>query len=103
GFRYKQVKAEFSSFTGREPDENRYDFDKPLFDSYAYRLSYNPSKQWALQFSQAFVHSPETLEPDVNITRTTASAIHTALLRKHGSFVASTAVWGLNSKSDGHK
>lgn len=103
GFRYKQVKAEFSSFTGREPDENRYDFDKPLFDSYAYRLSYNPSKQWALQFSQAFVHSPEALEPEENITRTTASAIHTALLRKPGNFVASTAVWGLNNKSDGHK
>lgn len=101
GFRYKQLKAEFSSFTGREPDEDRYNFDKPLFDSYAYRLSYNPSKQWALQFSQAFVHSPEALEPDENITRTTASAIHTVQFRKPGSFIASAAVWGLNSKSHG--
>ncbi len=98
GFRYKQVKAEFSSFTGREPDEDRYNFDKPLFDSYAYRVSYNPSRQWALQFSQAFVHSPEALEPDENVTRTTASAIHTAQFRQPGNFVASAAVWGLNSK-----
>lgn len=103
GFRYKQLKAEFSSFTGREPDEDRYNFDKPLFDSYAYRLSYNPSKAWALQFSQAFVHSPEALEPDENVTRTTASAIHTVPLGKPGSFIASTAIWGLNSKNDGHK
>lgn len=103
GFRYKQLKAEFSSFTGREPDENRYDFDKPLFDSYAYRLSYNPSKQWALQVSQGFVHSPEALEPDENIVRTTASAMHTKLLRAPNSFIASTAVWGLNSKGHGHK
>ncbi|WP_298708389.1 hypothetical protein [Chitinophaga sp.] len=103
GFRYKQVKAEFSSFTGREPDEDRYNFDKPLFDSYAYRVSYNPSRQWALQFSQAFVHSPEAGEPDEDVTRTTASAIHTVPLRRPGSFVASTAVWGLNDKSDGHR
>ena len=103
GFRYKQVKAEFSSFTGREPDEDRYNFDKPLFDSYAYRLSYNPSKAWALQFSQAFVHSPESAEPQENITRTTASALHTVPLHRPGSFIASAAVWGLNSKSDGHK
>lgn len=103
GFRYKQVKAEFSSFTGREPDEDRYNFDKPKFDSYAYRVSYNPSRQWALQFSQAFVKSPEAGEPDEDVTRTTASAIHTVPLRKPGSFIASSAVWGLNSKSDGHR
>lgn len=103
GFRYKQVKAEFSSFTGREPDEDRYNFDKPLFDSYAYRVSYNPTKAWALQFSQAFVHSPESLEPDENVTRTTASAIHTVPLKKKGSFIASSAVWGLNTRDHGHK
>lgn len=103
GFRYKQVKAEFSSFTGREPDEDRYNFDKPLFDSYAYRVSYNPSKAWALQFSQAFVHSPESLEPEEDVTRTTASVIHTVPLNKPASFIASSAVWGLNSRDHGHK
>ncbi|WP_343303564.1 hypothetical protein AAHN97_18565 [Chitinophaga niabensis] len=103
GFRYKQVKAEFSSFTGREPDEDRYNFDKPLFDSYAYRVSYNPNKAWALQFSQAFVHSPEALEPDEDVTRTTASVIHTVPLQKQGSFIASSAVWGLNTRDHGHK
>ena len=100
-FPLQQLKAEFSSFTGREPDEDRYNFDKPLFDSYAYRLSYNPAKQWALQFSQAFVHSPEALETDENVTRTTASAIHTVQFRRPGSFIASAAVWGLNTKSHG--
>ncbi|SIO54497.1 hypothetical protein SAMN04488055_5613 [Chitinophaga niabensis] len=103
GFRYKQVKAEFSSFAGREPDEDRYNFDKPLFDSYAYRVSYNPGKAWALQFSQAFVHSPEALEPDEDVTRTTASVIHTVPLHKQGSFIASSAVWGLNTRDHGHK
>lgn len=38
GIRYKKFKLEGSSFTGREPNENRYNFDKPKFDSYSYRL-----------------------------------------------------------------
>jgi hypothetical protein len=102
GFRYKQIKAEGSIFTGREPDENRYDFDKPKFDSYSYRLSYNPSKDWALQVSQGFIHSPEELEPDVNVVRTTASAMNTTILRGNNRFIATTAVWGLNNKGHGH-
>ncbi|WP_292941695.1 hypothetical protein [Mucilaginibacter sp. 44-25] len=50
GFRYKNVKLEGSVFTGREPDEHRYNFDKPRFDSYSVRLSVNPSKEWAYRF-----------------------------------------------------
>jgi hypothetical protein len=46
GFRYKNFKAEGSIFTGREPDENRYNFDKARFDSYSYRLSFNPTENW---------------------------------------------------------
>ncbi len=35
GFRYKDFKVEGSSFNGREPDEERYGFDKIRFDSYS--------------------------------------------------------------------
>jgi hypothetical protein len=55
GIRYKNFKVEGSTFTGREPDEDRFDFDKPRFDSYSYRLSFNPTENWALQFSQGFI------------------------------------------------
>lgn len=104
GFRYRKIKVEGSVFTGREPGENRYDFDKPLFDSYSYRLSYNPSAQWALQFSQGFIHSPEAVEPDENVIRTSASAMHVKQLERPNSFIATSAVWGLNSKNGGqHK
>ena len=77
GFRYKDVKLEGSVFTGREPDEFRYNFDVMRFDSYSLRLSYNPSKQWALQVSNGWIHSPEEAEHLQNVTRFTASAIHT--------------------------
>lgn len=100
GFRYKIVKAEGSIFTGREPDENRFNFDQARFDSYSYRVSANPNPYWSMQFSQGFIHSPELLEPDVNVVRTTGSVMHTKLL-KHGRFIATSLVYGLNKSSSG--
>ena len=45
------MKLEGSIFTGREPDEDRYDFDRPRFDSYSGRLSWNPdTKSGAASF-----------------------------------------------------
>lgn len=95
GFRYKNVKLEGSVFTGREPDEYRYDFDKPKFDSYSVRLSVNPSKEWALQVSNGWLKSPEEAEPADNVNRFTASAIHTKMLGEN-SYMATTLVYGQN-------
>jgi hypothetical protein len=102
GFRYKDVKIEGSTFTGREPDEFRYNFDKLNLDSYSLRLSYNPSKQWALQLSDGWIHSPEEAEPAQNVNRFTASAIHTKML-SDDSYVATTLVYGQNHYSDNGK
>lgn len=102
GFRLSDVKVEGSIFTGREPDEHRYDFDKPRFDSYSVRLSYNPSKQWALQVSNGWIHSPEEAEPQQNVQRFTASAIHTKMLGDN-SYVSTTLVYGRNHLSDNGK
>ena len=99
GFRYKDVKIEGSTFTGREPDEHRYNFDKLNLDSYSLRLSYNPSKQWALQVSDGWIHSPEEAEPGHNINRFTASAIHTKMLGED-KYVATTLVYGQNHQVD---
>ncbi len=100
GIRYGDFKIEGSSFTGREPNENRYNFDKPLFDSWSGRLSYNPSQNWALQVSHGFIKSPELLNPDEDINRTTASAIYSLPTNNNGRFNA-IVVWGMN-KSVGH-
>ncbi len=102
GFRYKQFKVEGSIFTGREPDENRFDFDQAKFDSYSYRLSYNPTQNWALQFSQGFIKEPEALEPGVDITRTTASALYAKKLNAD-NHISAAAIWGLNDKGHDHK
>ena len=70
------MKIEGSIFTGREPDEDRYDFDRPRFDSYSGRLSWNPTRNLALQVSYGYIKSPEELHPETKIHRTTASAIY---------------------------
>jgi hypothetical protein len=101
GVRFGDFKIEGSSFTGREPDEKRYDFDKPRFDSWSGRLSYNPSENWALQVSHGFIKEPEALHAGEDVNRTTASAIYSLPIKNNGTFNA-TAVWGMN-KTKGHE
>ncbi len=72
------------------------------FDSYSARLSYNPSKEWALQVSDGYIHSPEEIEPQQNVNRFTASAIHTKMLG-NDSYIVTTLVYGQNHYSDNGK
>ena len=102
GFRYKWLKAEGSIFTGREPDEERYGFDRPRFDSYSWRLNANPSKNFAVQVSQGYIYSPEALHPEENVTRTTASVIYSERLNKN-LFLNSTLAWGMNDAGSDHR
>lgn len=78
GVVYSGLKLEASGFTGREPDEDRYGWDSPDLDSHSARLSFNPSPSWALQASFGHIESPEQLEPDKDVDRTTASAIYSS-------------------------
>ncbi|GAA4320722.1 hypothetical protein GCM10023149_20150 [Mucilaginibacter gynuensis] len=96
GVRVDQFKLEGSSFTGREPDENRYDFDKMRFDSYSWRLSYNPDKAWAFQFSQGYIKSPELLHPDENVWRYSASALYSSAVTDDGKYFTGALIWGMN-------
>lgn len=100
GLRYDKLKIEASSFTGREPNENRWGVDKPRFDSWSGRLSYNPSNNWAFQVSQGFVKSPEVTHPGDDVNRTTASIIYSYKFDEERLFNA-TVLWGLN-KVAGH-
>ncbi|MBI4650019.1 hypothetical protein HY745_01755 [Candidatus Desantisbacteria bacterium] len=101
GVRYKMLKIEGSIFNGSEPDENRFDFDKAKFNSLSYRLSLNPTKNFAMQFSQGFLKSPEALEPDINVIRTTASVIHSYVFSSVKN-INTTTSWGMNDKESGN-
>jgi hypothetical protein len=99
GLQWRDVKIEGSIFTGREPDEDRYDFDRPRFDSYSGRLSWNPTQNLALQVSYGYIKSPEELHPKTKIHRTTASAIYNLPLG-HDTNWSNTFVWGQNNATE---
>jgi heavy metal-binding protein len=90
------IKIEGSIFTGREPDEDRYDFDRARFDSASGRISWNPTPDLALQFSHGYLKSPEASEPTAKRHRTTASIIYNKVLG-HDTNWATTFVWGQNN------
>jgi hypothetical protein len=100
GIVYRNWKIEASRFTGREPDESRYDIDHARFDSTAARFSWNPTVHVALQASWAHLRSPELLHPTEDETRWSASAIYTAPLWDTGLWSA-TAAWGRKELDDG--
>jgi len=100
GYVQDRWKVEVSQFKGREPDENRYDFDEPRLDSTSVRLSWNPIDRLSLQASWADLKSPEQLEPDEDEVRYSASAIYTVPLGERRRW-ATTFAWGLKDQDDG--
>jgi hypothetical protein len=100
GYIHDWFKLDASIFTGREPDRNRWDFDRPHFDSYCARVSINPNENIAGQVSYGYLKSPEELEPNVNTHRTTASISYNKAWKK--SNWQTTAAWGQNRNSPGH-
>ena len=53
---------EASVFNGREPDENRWDFDFAKLDSVSGRVWYHPNASWEFQASTGHLSDPEELE-----------------------------------------
>jgi hypothetical protein len=99
GWVHDGFKLEASRFRGREPDQDRYDIETGDLDSTAVRVSWNPTHHWSLQASWADVTSPEQLEPDVDETKWSTSALFTA---DYGfGEVAATAAFGRKQRSDG--
>ena len=92
-------KLEGSAFRGREPDENRWNIEEPKLDSYAARLSFNPTPDCAFQASLGRLESPEQLEPDVNVDRYTVSAIYNRAA-PDGTW-QTTLAWGRNRNDPG--
>ncbi len=73
GLATRRFQIEGSLFTGREPDERRWNIERPRFDSWSLRATWTPSPHWALQVSHGFLKQPEALHPGEDEHRTTAS------------------------------
>jgi hypothetical protein len=99
GYVWKNWKLDASVFTGREPDQYRYGFNRATFDSFSGRLTYNPSPNWSLQVSGAHLKSPEQLSPEVNQDRTTASATYNLPIKRDNW--QTTLAWGVDRNTPG--
>src|SRR2546423_222806 len=97
GFTYRWFKLEGSIFNGREPDENRYNFDAHKWNSRSARLSVMPNKNWTAQVSYGFLRSPENQEPNLDVRRATASLQYNRPFNR-GNW-ASALIWGRNHLS----
>ena len=94
----RKWQVEGSAFNGREPDENRWNFDPIKLDSYSGRLTVNPTDTWSLAGGYGYLKSPESVKPNESMHRVTASALHGAGLGADGQ-VASAFIWGANKHS----
>jgi hypothetical protein len=98
GIYSRKWQLESSVFNGREPDENRWNFDPIKLDSYSGRLTVNPTAHWSLAGGYGYLKSPEALKPNESMHRVTASAMHGVQLGIDGQW-ASAFIWGANKHS----
>jgi hypothetical protein len=97
GVAARRFQLEGSVFTGREPDEDRWNIEKPRFDSWSLRASWSPSPAWTAQVSHGFIKQPEFLiHPDENEHRTTSSVGWAS-----GKGVAITAAFSAKNRDPG--
>jgi hypothetical protein len=95
GFLLGKFKLEASAFNGREPDQDRATIDFAPMDSWSTRLSFQPARDWTMQYSFGHLVQPEALEP-TNIDRQTASVTYNRPLAQ-GNW-ATSLIWGRNAK-----
>ncbi len=93
----RRVKLEASWFNGREPDENRTNFDYAgrALDSYATRVTVNPDARWSLSAWYGYLESPEGLHPEESLHRLGAAALTTQPVSGDGSW-SSALIFGAN-------
>src|SRR5213596_4097854 len=95
----RTVKLEASWFNGREPDENRTDFDYAgrRLNSYSGRLTVNPGPRWSLSAWYAYLKSPEGLHPDESLHRIGAAVLTTQRVGNAGTW-SSALIYGANDQ-----
>src|SRR6201988_4069746 len=96
GFTYRWFKLEGSLFNGREPGENRYNFEANPWNSRSARLQFAPNSNWSMQVSHGLLKNPEALEPG-DVRRTTASISYNKPFDR-GNW-ASSLIWGRNHEN----
>jgi hypothetical protein len=91
GFIIDWFKIEGSAFNGREPNEERWSIQSAPLDSWSFRGTVAPTRDWTAQYSYGRLLHPEALEPG-NQRRQTASVEYNRPL--HEGNWATSLIWG---------
>lgn len=91
-------KLEGSAFNGREPNDERWDFDRIRIDSWSGRLTLNPDSSWSFSAGYGYLASPEALIPGESKHRVTAAVLHGKPIGADGQW-STTLIYGGNSSS----
>jgi len=86
-----RFKLEASAFNAHEPNEERWSIQLAALNSWSFRVSAAPGRNWTAQYSYGFLQHPEALEPG-DQRRQTASVEYNRPLSR-GNW-ATTLVWG---------
>ena len=100
GIQHGKVKLEASGFHGAEPGENRWIIQTGRLDSWATRVWFFPTENWAAQVSVGHLTHPEALEAG-DQTRMTASLEYTRPMSA-GDW-SSSLIWGRNHSTATHR
>ena len=101
GIQHRRVRLEASGFHGMEPNENRWNIDYGGIDSWAARLSFYPTANWAAQVSLGRLAHPERQEPG-DVLRSTASLEYVKPMGGRTSW-ATSLIWGRNHNTFTHR
>ena len=88
-------KLEGSVFNGREPDQHRWNFEAIRLDSWAGRLTVNPSPAWSVSAGYGFLETPEAHHPGVSAQRIFGSVMWGREIGEAGQ-IAATFLYGGN-------
>ena len=80
GASHGALSIEASVFKGLEPDENRWDLDLGVPDSFAARVAWT-SGAWRAQFSGGHLTTPDVVEPFVDVVQLTSSLEYSGSVR----------------------
>jgi len=95
GFVLDRFKIEASAFNGHEPDEDRWDIQLGALNSWSFRVSAAPTRNWVAEYSYGYLQRPEALDPG-NERREGASLEYNRPLT-NGNW-ATSLIWGRKRK-----
>ena len=95
GFVIDRFKIEASAFNGHEPDEDRWDIQLGGLNSWSFRVSAAPTRNWVAEYSYGYLQRPEALEPG-NERREGASLEYNRPF-ENGNW-ATSLIWGRKRK-----